>query len=84
MALLFLTFSSLYHRKCQRRGVGGQKMPKSCQRTKNTLLNPCIDLYGSLCMLHAVHSLSLVQPRTASKINAFHLLRYKSLKVVTE
>ena len=22
-----------YHRKCQRRGVGGQKKPKSCQRS---------------------------------------------------
>ena len=27
----FLT--TLYHRKCQRRGVGGQKKPKSCQRS---------------------------------------------------
>ena len=23
----------LYHRKCQRRGVGGQEKPKSCQRS---------------------------------------------------
>ena len=28
------TFCQLsYHRKCQRRGVGGQEMPKSCQRS---------------------------------------------------
>ena len=26
-----------YHRKCQRRGVGGKKKPKSCQRSQGLL-----------------------------------------------
>ena len=31
---------NVHHRKCQRKGVGGQKEPKSCQRSLGTPPKP--------------------------------------------